>query len=93
MTVEMLNPKTAMFYLAFLPQFIDPASALPVAAQFLILGAIVNVMFSAADLAAVLLAGMVMARLRKSGTVQRWLQRAGGTILVALGIELAIQHG
>ena len=50
-------------------------------------------MFSAADLAAVLLAGMVMARLRKSGTVQRWLQRAGGTILVALGIELAIQHG
>lgn len=91
-TVEMLNPKTAMFYLAFLPQFITASAGLPVPVQFLMLGAIVNLMFSAADLVAVMLAGLVMARLRKSSSVQRWLQRAGGAILVALGIQLAIQR-
>jgi threonine/homoserine/homoserine lactone efflux protein len=92
-TVEMLNPKTAMFYLAFLPQFISPDAAIPVTAQFIILGTIVNLMFSAADLVAVILAGMVMARMRRSGSIQRWLQRIGGSILVALGVELAIQRG
>jgi len=92
-TVEMLNPKTAMFYLAFLPQFIAPSAGLPVPVQFLILGTIVNLMFSAADLVAVMLAGLVMARLRTSGAVQRWLQRAGGAILVGLGLELATQRG
>ncbi len=91
-TVEMLNPKTAMFYLAFLPQFITPSAGLPAAAQFVILGTVVNVMFSAADLVAVVLAGAVMARLRKSSSVQRWLQRAGGAILVGLGAELAMQR-
>ncbi len=40
--VEILNPKVALFFLAFLPQFVDPAAALPVWAQFLILGMIVN---------------------------------------------------
>ncbi|MGO4843754.1 LysE family translocator, partial [Rhizobiaceae sp. 2RAB30] len=33
-TVEVLNPKTAIFFVAFLPQFIDPSAALPVWAQF-----------------------------------------------------------
>lgn len=91
-TIEMLNPKTAMFYLAFLPQFISPAADLPVSLQFLILGTIVNLMFSAADLVAVMLAGLMMARLRRSGTVQRWLQRAGGAILVGLGVELVVRR-
>lgn len=90
--VEVLNPKTAMFYLAFLPQFITPAGDIPPALQFIVLGAIVNAMFTLADLGAVVLAGLVMSRLRSSGTVQRWLQRAGGAILVLLGIRLALQR-
>lgn len=92
LTVEILNPKTAMFYLAFLPQFIAPSAEVPVAVQFLILGTFVNLMFSAADLVAVLLASLVMARMRSSGSVQRWLQRLGGTILVGLGLQLAVQR-
>lgn len=69
-----------------------PAADLPVSLQFLILGTIVNLMFSAADLVAVMLAGLMMARLRRSGTVQRWLQRAGGAILVGLGVELVVRR-
>lgn len=89
----MLNPKTAMFYVAFLPQFITPDAGISAPVQFLILGAIVNIMFTAGDVFAVLLAGLVMTRLRSSGSIQTWLRRAGGTILVGLGIELAMRRG
>lgn len=87
--VEVLNPKTALFFLAFLPQFVDPAAALPLWAQFLILGAIVNGMFTAADLVAVFAASTVARGLARSARVQVWLQRAGGAILVGLGLKLA----
>ena len=90
-TVEVLNPKTALFFLAFLPQFVDPAAGLPVWAQFLVLGTVVNLMFTSADLVCVLLAGALMARLRRSGGAQRLLQRAGGAVLVGLGLHLAFQ--
>lgn len=48
-TVEVLNPKTAIFFIAFLPQFTDASAALPMWGQFLILGIAVNVMFSIPD--------------------------------------------
>ncbi len=91
--VEVLNPKTALFFLAFLPQFVDPAGGVPVWAQFLILGAVVNLMFLAADLAAVIFASAVVARLKSSGRAGRWMQRAGGAVLVALGARLAVERG
>lgn len=91
-TVEVLNPKTAIFFLAFLPQFIDPAAAFPVWVQFLILGTIVNLMFSSADVACVLLAGAVVARLKRSGRARRLMQRAGGAVLMGLGVHLALQR-
>ena len=91
-TVEVLNPKTAIFFLAFLPQFIDPAAAFPVWVQFLVLGTIVNLMFSSADVACVLLAGAVLARLKRSGRARRLMQRAGGAVLMGLGVHLALQR-
>lgn len=91
-TVEVLNPKTAIFFLAFLPQFIDPAAAFPVWVQFLVLGTIVNLMFSSADVACVLLAGAVVARLKRSGRARRLMQRAGGAVLMGLGVHLALQR-
>ena len=90
-TVEMLNPKTAMFFLAFLPQFTDPAASLPVWAQFLILGSIVNLMFALADVVAVLLASSVVTRLGRASRVQRTVQQVGGGIMVALGLRLVLQ--
>jgi len=90
--VEVLNPKTAIFFMAFLPQFIDNSAALPVWMQFIILGAIVNLMFSSADLVCVFLAGAVVARLRRSGRAQRLVRRAGGALLVGLGVHVALQR-
>lgn len=91
-TVEALNPKAAIFYLAFLPQFIDASAGLPIWAQFVLLGTIVNVMFSLGDLIAVALAGAVVSQFRRSSRMQRAMERVGGAILIGLGAHLALQR-
>jgi threonine/homoserine/homoserine lactone efflux protein len=90
-TVEVLNPKTALFFLAFLPQFVDATAAYPVWLQFVILGTIVNLIFSSADIVCVLMAGAILNRLRSSSHARSLMQRAGGTVLVGLGLHLAFQ--
>ncbi|OJF91889.1 LysE family translocator [Pararhizobium antarcticum] len=92
-TVEVLNPKTAIFFMAFLPQFIDASASFPIWLQFVILGTLVNLMFSSADIVCVFLAGAVLGRLRRSSRARRVLQRAGGSLLVGLGLHLAFQKG
>ncbi len=91
-TVEVLNPKTAIFYLTFLPQFVDVSVTLPVWFQFILLGAIVNLTFTLADIICVLLAGLVMSRLQRSSRIQRITQCAGGIGFIGLGVNLAIQR-
>lgn len=91
--VEVLNPKTAIFFLAFLPQFVDPAAALPVWAQLLILGTVVNLTFSLADIVCVLIAGRLVEAMRHSSRAQRMAQRLGGGVLVGLGVQMALQRG
>jgi threonine/homoserine/homoserine lactone efflux protein len=90
-TVEILNPKTAIFFVAFLPQFIDASASFPVWLQFIVLGTIVNMMFSSADIVCVLVAGTVMARLKGSNRARQLMQRSGGAVLVGLGAHLALQ--
>ncbi len=91
-TVEVLNPKTAIFFLSFLPQFVDAGATLPVWLQFLVLGTTVNLMFSFADVTCVLAAGLVTERLSRISSLQRNLQRAGGAVLVGLGLHVAFQR-
>lgn len=90
--VEVLNPKTAIFFLAFLPQFVDAGAGFPVWLQFLILGTAVNLMFSVADVVCVLAAGLITSRLSRISSLQSNLQRAGGAILVGLGLHVAFQR-
>lgn len=87
--VELLNPKTALFFVAFLPQFADPAAAFPVWLQLLILGTVVNLMFGLADLVAVFLASTLASRLGRSTRAVAWMNRAGGALLMGLGLRLA----
>ncbi|MEM1199816.1 MAG: LysE family translocator [Pseudomonadota bacterium] len=89
MAVEILNPKKALFFLAFLPQFVDPAGAFPAWVQFLILGTVVNLTFSSADIVAVMMTDQIIKRMRQNSRVQKWMKWAGGSILVGLGIHLA----
>lgn len=91
-TVEVLNPKTAVFFLAFLPQFSDPGASLPIWAQLFLLGTIVNVMFSSADVICVVLAERITRIVQKSQAVGRVTERMGGGILVALGINVALSR-
>jgi threonine/homoserine/homoserine lactone efflux protein len=90
-TVEMLNPKTAIFFLAFLPQFVDSTAGLPVWVQLAVLGAIVNAMFTFADIVCVVLAGIIISRLKRSSGMQKLVRKAGGSILIGLGAHLAWQ--
>ena len=92
-SVEILNPKTAIFYIAFLPQFTEPDAAFPVWLQLLVLGAIVNVMFSSADAICVVLAARITALVQKVTTGARLVQRIGGAALVGLGIYLGLDIG
>ncbi len=89
--VEVLNPKTVIFFTAFLPQFIDSSASLPVSVQFALLGMAVNAIFTAADLVSVVFADFLLSRLKHSNRVQALVQRAGGTILIGLGANLALQ--
>jgi threonine/homoserine/homoserine lactone efflux protein len=90
MWVEVLNPKVALFFIAFLPQFVDAGAGLPIWAQFLVLGAIVNLSFSSADVIVVLTADRVSRMVKSSragASVVNWLS---GLTLMGLGARLAL---
>ncbi len=88
---NVLNPKVALFFLAFLPQFISPHSAHPSWA-FLFLGVLFNVNAIPINLGYVTLAAWLSQR---TAIVQRgmhWLERAAGALFIGFGIKLALSE-
>lgn len=88
--VEILNPKTALFFLTFLPQFVDPQATVPSWLQFLLLGIIVNGAFSLGDLASVGVASFASPFVSSSGSGV-WISRISGSILVGLSAAIMFQ--
>jgi len=86
--VEVLNPKVALFFLAFLPQFVD-ASAGSVAIQFLVLGTIFMAAAFACDLVYAVAAGRAATVLKESRTARRIQDWASGSALIGLGGYMA----
>jgi threonine/homoserine/homoserine lactone efflux protein len=86
---EVLNPKTALFFLSFLPQFVNPALG-HVVIQFLLLGAMSVSLNSVADLVVVSFAAPIGARMRESARFRRNQRVASGVGMIGLGTFVAL---
>ncbi|MGB9119307.1 MAG: LysE family translocator [Candidatus Angelobacter sp.] len=87
---NMLNPKVAIFFLAFLPQFID-AQRGSVALQIVVLGLIFNVGGTLVNLAVAYAGGTLGELLRRNQSIARLQRRFTGLIFMGLGLRLAWQ--
>ena len=85
---EVLNPKTALFFLSFIPQFVNRGSGHGFL-QFVTLGTISVVMNTTADLIVIALAGPLGERIRSSATFRRRQRTVTGAIMIGLGTYLA----
>ena len=86
--VNLLNPKTALFFLAFLPQFVDPARG-HVSLQILQLGILFALMGWCSDSVYAVIAGTVAERIRRSVRLRRVQRNVSGGALIALGLASA----
>ncbi|MEM6431636.1 MAG: LysE family translocator, partial [Deinococcota bacterium] len=87
---EVLNPKTALFFLAFIPQFINPAGY--VFWQFVLLGTITTIFTSGMDVVVITLATPLSKRLQQRGGLARAGRIGSGTALIGLGVYVAVDR-
>jgi threonine/homoserine/homoserine lactone efflux protein len=86
--VQVLNPKAAIFYFAFLPQFVNPTRA-PVALQFLALGLVFEVTGFISDSLWALTAGSAAGWLQRNRIFLRHQRHVSGTVYIGLGVLTA----
>ena len=87
--VEALNPKTAVFFLAFIPQFVDPAGGY-VALQFIALGLISVALNTLADFIVVMMAATARSGLTRKPNLLQRLRQGSGLFIAGLGVSLAL---
>jgi threonine/homoserine/homoserine lactone efflux protein len=87
--VEALNPKTAAFFLAFIPQFLDPSAGYP-ALQFMALGLISVALNTFADVIVVMMASRARSSLARKPYLLQRLRQGSGLFIAGLGVSLAL---
>jgi threonine/homoserine/homoserine lactone efflux protein len=85
---EILNPKTALFFLSFIPQFVSLRLG-HVAAQFLLLGAISVTLNTCADLIVACFAGPLGSRMKRSAKLRSGQRTTSGVAMIGLGVYVA----
>jgi threonine/homoserine/homoserine lactone efflux protein len=85
---EVLNPKTALFFLSFIPQFVDRTSG-HVFLQFVVLGMTAVTLNTAADIVVTILAGPLGQRIRESARFRRRQRTLTGAFMIGLGTYVA----
>jgi len=87
--VQTLNPKVAIFFLAFLPQFVDPTRG-AAALQILVLGFTFALLGMLSDGTYALLSSSVATRVTASASIRRRLDRVSGAVYIGLGVLAAV---
>ncbi|WP_025323324.1 LysE family translocator [Deferrisoma camini] len=87
--VDILNPKVAVFFMAFLPQFVRPELGNPTG-QLLLLGVLVILVAVVVEFGVVLVAARATALFRRNRRASVWLDRLLGSVLLGLGVRLAL---
>jgi threonine/homoserine/homoserine lactone efflux protein len=86
-TTEVLNPKTALFFLSFIPQFVNRGHG-HVFLQFVLLGTLSVTLNTSADIVVTLLAGPLGQRIRGSARFRRRQRALTGAVMIGLGSYL-----
>ncbi len=89
--VAALNPKTALFFVAFLPQFVDPSRG-AIAGQMFLLGCLFIMLAMVSDTMYALLAGTVGQWLKRSPAVAGAGRYVVGSVYIGLGLTAALAH-
>lgn len=89
--VSLLNPKVAIFFLAFLPQFIEPQAG-AISVQLFLHGFLIIVVAAFVEIPMILISGKLISYLSKNTSVSLWMDRGLGALLIWLGIKLATSN-
>lgn len=89
MLIDVLNPKVAIFFLAFLPQFVTQGAG-PVSAQLFLHGSLIIVVAALIEPLMVIAGDRLTGRLKANPRIGLWIDRCLGALFIALGVRLAL---
>lgn len=89
--VSILNPKVAIFFLAFLPQFVEPGLG-PISAQLFLHGLLIILIAGFVEVPMIFISSKLIGFLSKNTKVSLWMDRGLGALFIWLGLKLATSN-